>query len=673
MTTLMVAEKPKVAKRLADALGDYRVEENRGVKNYVLDTDRGEVVISPAVGHIFTLEQEDGEWTYPVFDVEWVPSFESDDGNSYVKKYYNNLEDQAGKASDFINACDYDIEGSVIGFTAISFIGDAEEDRIRRMKFSTLTSGDLQDAFDDLEGFDRGQTEAGLTRHILDWYYGINISRALMLAVRSQDRYKTLSTGRVQGPALKILADREREIKEFEPDPYWEVVWTGGGLEAEHEEDRFWEEEAADQVFERSRGEDAEVASLDRNRYKHNPPVPFNLTGLQREAQSQFNISPKRTQQIAQSLYEDSLISYPRTESQKLPPKIGYRKILEKMKKQDSYEEKAESVLDKDDLYTTQGDKSDDAHPAIYPTGMSPSGLSDDEEKIYDLVVKRFFAVFGDAAVRETLKVTLDVNGEVFQAKGKRTVERNWFELYEPYVNAETIDLPDLEEGQEVPVEEVEKLDKETQPPNRYSQAGIVSEMEDRNLGTKATRGDTIDRLYDRGYIDSAPIEVTDTGLAVVEALEDHAPGILSEELTREFEEEMEEIRNLEKTRDEVLEEARQTLTDILEKFREDEEEIGEELIDAVDRQRKKERELGPCDQCDDGTLRIITKNGKFVGCSNYPDCENTYPLPNDGKIESTDKTCDTCHTPIIKVIRKGKRPFEMCLDPDCPTKDDWD
>ncbi|MDY6769890.1 MAG: DNA topoisomerase I, partial [Candidatus Nanohaloarchaea archaeon] len=508
--------------------------------------------------------------------------------------------------------------------------------------------------------------------HILDWYYGINISRALMLAVRSQDRFQKLSTGRVQGPTLKVLADREREIQAFEPDPYWQVVVRAGGLEATHEADRFWEEDAADDVMDTCEGAAAVVADVSRNRYTHKPPVPFNLTGLQREAQSQFNISPARTQEIAQSLYEDSLISYPRTESQKLPPKIGYESILSKLKQQDDYEEQAETVLDMDDLYTQQGGGDDPAHPAIHPTGVAPSGLGDDEEKVYDLIVKRFFAVFGEAAVRETLNLTLDVNGEAFEAQGKRTVERNWFDLYEPYVNAETIELPDVEEGQELAVEELEKLDKETKPPSRYSQAGIVSELEDRNLGTKATRSQTVDRLYDRGYIDGAPIEVTDIGLAVVEALEEHCPDILSEELTRQFEEEMQAIRDEEMDREEVLSEARETLTGILETFQEQEDAIGAALVDAIDAHRKKQRELGPCDQCDDGTLQIIKKNGRFVGCTNYPDCENTYPLTN-GKIEGQDEVCDTCNTPIVKVIRKGKRPFEMCLDPDCPTKDDWD
>jgi len=175
------------------------------------------------------------------------------------------------------------------------------------MKFSTLTPDDLQEAFDNLESFDKGMTEAGVTRHILDYYYGINVSRALMKAVRDNDRYKTLSTGRVQGPTLKILADREREIMAFEPDPYWELYLIHSEFEAqwEDDEDRIWDEETADENFnEVWRETKAEVTNIKVNNYTHNPPIPFNLTGLQSEASSQFNISPKQTQSIAQTLYE---------------------------------------------------------------------------------------------------------------------------------------------------------------------------------------------------------------------------------------------------------------------------------------------------------------------------------------------------------------------------------
>ncbi|PSH02073.1 MAG: DNA topoisomerase I, partial [Nanohaloarchaea archaeon QH_8_44_6] len=391
---------------------------------------------------------------------------------------------------------------------------------------------------------------------------------------RENDRYKTLSTGRVQGPALNFLAEREREIQEFEPDPYWEIFLHNSEFRAKFHDDgdeRIWEEEVATGIFEEVEDEDeTKVANIDINNYTHKPPVPFNLTGLQKEASSQFNINPKTTQSIAQDLYEDSLISYPRTESQKLPPKIGYKNILNKLKNQDNYTEKAKKVLKKDkndNLYTKQGKKEDDAHPAIYPTGQNPGNLSKQERKIYDLIVKRFFAVFGKAAKRQTLTMTLETNGYTFDAKSKVTKERNWFDLYDPYVKVEEAELPELDEGETLPVEEFELAEKETKPPRRYSQTSIVSELEKRNLGTKATRAQVVDRLYDREFIRNDPIQVTDLGLTIAETLEEYSPEIVSEELTREFEEKMQSIKGEEESKEEVLEKAQEELGETLREF----------------------------------------------------------------------------------------------------------
>ncbi|MFB6100067.1 MAG: DNA topoisomerase, partial [Candidatus Nanohalobium sp.] len=1014
-------------------------------------------------------------------------------------------------------------------------------------------------------------------------YYGVNVSRALMQAVRENDRYKTLSTGRVQGPALNFLAEREREIQEFEPDPYWEIFLHNPEFRAKFHDDgdeRIWDEEVATGIFQEVEGEDETVVSnIDINNYTHKPPVPFNLTGLQKEASSQFNINPKTTQSIAQDLYENSLISYPRTESQKLPPKIGYKNILNKLKNQENYEDKAKKVLKKeknDNLNTTQGSGEDDAHPCftpetevsfkpesktfselaskvknwewdeekesyygeieepnvishgskiqlskataiwktpydgkilkiktsenetkvtpkhrfltitekgldyikaenltennivfeqkqnktgnidissdidleaafskkhwqeiqegesrtqktyqelkkfiqgleqnkaeklaaiagfcfgdghirfkepsenrekyphvtftgrkedmeelksdiegmgfsayitqdepkrtmlvskdsvfgrllialgcptgdkmstefevpdwisknkdikkeflagifgaeltkvrihskndrdirnfrfeqnkiekkrdsfkkfleqltqicedlnietsnlstsvkteerkkdgektvrgsfsinnnrenlerfvnsvpmrysnykdelrrkasaylakrksiiqrrkqkrkrakelydkgkgykeigkeldisqytikswvyygnggkeehvpteelpkfedfdlktpkqtepqiisnigtkdyeghvydieveenhnyfannllvhncIYPTGQTPGNLSKKERKIYDLIVKRFFAVFGKPAKRQTLTMTLETNGYTFDAKSKVTKERNWFDLYDPYVKVDEAELPELEEGETLPVDEFELAEKETQPPRRFSQTSIVSELEKRNLGTKATRAQVVDRLYDREFIKNDPIEVTDLGLTIAETLEEYSPEIVSEELTREFEEKMEKIKNEEESKEDALERAREELGETLREFKEKEKEIGAELVRAIDQYRDQKRKLGPCDAegCD-GTLQIIrTDNGRFVGCTEYPDCENTYPLPNNGEITSQNEVCDECGTPKIHVSRKSGNNYEMCIYPDCPTKDDW-
>ena len=680
-TTVMVGEKPNVASKLAQALGNYSVEENHGVKNYIVETDDEKIIIAPAVGHIFNLEQTSEGWDYPVFEVDWAPTFETSDSADYMKKYYRNLRDQCEKADEYINACDYDLEGSVIGERVIKELGTTDESRIRRMKFSTLTPSDLEEAFNNIQEFDKGMTEAGLTRHILDFYYGINVSRALMQAVRENDRYKTLSTGRVQGPALNFLAEKEREIQDFDPDTYWEIFLHNPEFRAKFHDDgdeRIWEEEVSQGIFTEVKGEkETKVANIDINDYTHKPPVPFNLTGLQKEASSQFNINPKTTQSIAQDLYEDSLISYPRTESQKLPPKIGYKNILNKLKNQENYTEKAEKVLKKDkndNLYTKQGKKEDDAHPAIYPTGQNPGNLSKQERKVYDLIVKRFFAVFGKPAKRQTLTMTLETNGYTFDAKSKVTKKRNWFNLYDPYVKVEEAELPELDEGETLPVDEFELAEKETKPPRRFSQTSIVSELEKRNLGTKATRAQVVDRLYDREFIRNDPIEVTDLGLTIAETLKEYSPEIVSEELTREFEERMESIKNQEESKEEALERARDELGETLRQFKEQEKEIGAELVRAIDKYRDQKRKLGPCDAEDcDGTLQIIrTDNGRFVGCTEYDDCENTYPLPNNGEVTSQNEICDECGTPKIHVSRKSGNNYDMCIDPDCPTKDDW-
>ncbi len=679
MTQLIIAEKPDAAGRIAYALADDNVSKKNKGKAVWYETRVGdeETYVVPAVGHLYTLEQKGKGWDYPIFDIEWKPTHEVRDNSSWMKNYYSNLKSLANKADKFVNACDYDQEGSVIGFNILKFIVGTED--AARMKFSTLTTSDLQEAYEDMsEELDHGMVESGLARHILDWLWGINLSRALTLSVKNNtNTFHVLSTGRVQGPALKILAEREREIQDFEPEDYWvlEAVLKSEKerIKAKHDKDKFWEEGEADRSKERAESDGAVVEEVKKNKYKHKPPAPFDLSSLQSEAYSAFKFNPSKTLDVAQSLYEAGLISYPRTSSQKLPPKIGYQKILKKLKKQDKYKDPANKVLGKDKIFPKQGKKEDKAHPAIYPTGSKPDKLSKDEKKLYDLIVKRYFAVFGKPALRESVKLTFDLSEEKFHAKGKRTLEKNWFTLYEPYVNKKEQVIPDLKEGEKLDVSEVRKLDKETQPPKRYTQASLVSELEKRNLGTKATRSQIVDKLYDRGYIDGSPIKVMDIGLAVVDTLEDYAPKVLSEDMTRTVEEEMEEIRDGENTKEEVIDKAKETLNEILNSIKENEEGIGQGLKEAVLETKRKKRELGECPECG-GTLKVIkTGKSQFVGCSNYPDCENSFPLPQNAKIVPTKETCDDCELPTFKVIRKGKRPFTMCPDPDCESKDDWD
>ena len=679
MTVLIIAEKPNASMRIASALSQGEVEKKRNGKAvwYEIVRNGEKHLVVPAVGHLFGLKQKgNGKWTYPVFESEWAPNFEISKSSSFSKPYFKNFEKLSKKIDSFIIATDYDSEGSVIGFNILRFICNSEE--AKRMKFSTLTSSDLVDAYEDISELDTPQINAGIVRHKLDWLYGINTSRALTLAVKSQNNFfKVLSTGRVQGPTLKIVAKREEEIKKFVSTPYWEIE---AQLETEkkekiitqHEEGKVWEKEKPKKI-KNNCGDEAKVSDINRRKYKQNPPYPFDLTTLQTEAYSAFGFSPRQTLDIAQSLYDSGLISYPRTSSQKLPKKIGYDKIIKELSKQKKYSELAKKLIGKP-LVPNEGKKKDSAHPSIFPTGEKPSGLNSQEKKLYDLIVKRFFAVFGEPAIRESMKITFDINGEIFLANGKRTVEKKWIEFYEDYVNYEEQLLPNLKKGEALKVSSIEILDKETQPPKRYTEASLVKKLEKLGLGTKATRATIIKTLFDRGYIKGKRITATKLGVSVIKTLEKYCPEVISEKLTRKFEEEMEAVEMEKYEKEKVIEEAKKTLGEILEEFKSNEDKIGKSLQEALVETRNNQYIVGKCSKCGNN-LRIIKskKSGKrFIGCEGYKDgCRNSFPLPQYGLIQPSGE-CKECGHPQVKVIRKGKRPWLLCIDPKCPSKEEW-
>ena len=232
MDTLVVAEKPSVALRLAIALGDNRQKRMalNGVSYYQIDNPEGRIYIAPAVGHIFTLVQAKHERGYPVLDIKWAPSYESNPKSEFTKKYLDVLKDLSKKVGAYVNACDYDTEGTVIGTNVIRFVSKDGLKGAKRMKFSTTTTADLKEAYSNLLPFDMNNFYAGETRHMLDWLWGINFSRALTSAVAGYHS-KALSIGRVQGPTLALLATREREIGNFKPQPFWKIFITVKGIE----------------------------------------------------------------------------------------------------------------------------------------------------------------------------------------------------------------------------------------------------------------------------------------------------------------------------------------------------------------------------------------------------------------------------------------------------------
>ncbi len=600
--SLIIAEKPNAMRKIAHALAEgrvvRRVDEN-GVSFYEIVRDGRKIVVVSSVGHLFSLDSVDGKrgWYYPVFEARWKPRYELKKEFSYSRKYLKTIERLSRDANEFIIATDYDVEGDVIGYNILRFVCGVSD--AKRMVFSTLTKEELVKAFENLrDGLDFHQVEAGLTRHALDWLWGINLTRALTLALRNFGGGKAvLSIGRVQGPLLKILYDREMEIRNFVPKPYWQVELTveveGKLFKCLFEEEKIWEREKATEIFRKARERSvAKVEKIAKKLTKQLPPPPFNTTDLQAEAYSCFKFSPTKTLEIAESLYQKGHISYPRSSSQKLPKSVGYRKILSALSKLPEYRNLATVLLAKERLVPREGKATDPAHPAIYPTWEVPElwRLSREERKVYDLIVRRTLATFADPVVKETVSVKLRVGGLAFKLSGKRVVEEGWSRFYQPYLRWKEEALPSLSEGDRVRVVDVRLLEKKTQPPGRYSPGSVVKELERRKLGTKATRAEILRILYERKYIRGNSITVTKLGEAVVKALEKNCPEILSEELTRRFEREMEMVYKGEKSMESVVEGAKLALTKILEGFKAREAEIGKELAKGLVKSRVEER-----------------------------------------------------------------------------------
>ena len=682
--TLIITEKPDAACRIAlalDDMGNPQKKVENGVPYYVAKGNE-EIIVVPALGHLYTVAGKKTEKkTYPVFNFQWLPKYLVERGAARVHTWLNVISKLAEKAHRFIDACDYDIEGSIIGYSILKYACDNKEKNALRMKYSTLTKEELKKSFMNLlPHLDFALIEAGLTRHEVDWLYGINLSRALTQAVKNfSGKYAQLSTGRVQGPTLKFLEARERRIKCFVPKPYWsiktEMEIDNVIFEVAHEKRSMDTKEEAEAIIRSCKGKEGEIVSIWRKKFPQLPPLPFDLGSLQAEAYRLFKYSPMRTSNIAQRLYLDALISYPRTGSQKLPSAIGYETILKGLGRRSEYARLSCELLAKPALNPKEGKKSDPAHPAIYPTGNLPERvLYTPERNLWDLIARRFMAVFGESAILQNVKADIRINGNKFLFNGRQILEDGWFRFYKPYLLFESIPLPIMRKGQKAEVKRMVLENKFTKPPPRYNPSSLLKKMEKEEIGTKATRAGIMQTLQNRKYIREERMVVTPLGLEVIDILKKYSPTVVSIELTRKLEEKMRKIQQGKEIRENVLLETVQLLEPIIKRLKENEQTIGARLTQALKDARFEERIISVCPICGDGNLLILRskKTGKrFIGCTNYFEgkCKNSYPLPQKGLVKPTGSVCRSCGWPALRIWIKGKRSWNLCFNPQCGLK----
>jgi len=373
-----------------------------------------------------------------------------------------------------------------------------------------------------------------------------------------------------------------------------------------------------------------------------------------------FGISTNQAMNIAESLYQQGLISYPRTDNTVYPASVNLKEIVEIVSIDKDYFGVAKEILSKP-INPSRGAKETTDHPPIYPVGYS-NKLAGGEKKIYDMIVRRFLATLYIDARTENISAIIDIKKEPFIVTGQTIIEPGWKKIYHFSKLNETI-LPDLIVGEVVDVLDIVKEDKETTPPSHYTESGLIKLMEEQNLGTKSTRPVIIKKLRDRGYIQGTKsISATNIAIAVCSVLNKHCELITQPKLTANIEDEMEQVAAGKKKKPDVVDETRIILKDIIKILVKEKNDIAQELRIAT----RNDSILGKCTICGKELIVRISKNNKqFAACSGFPACRNTFPLPQKYKVEGVGKICEECGNPIIKILtRRGG--IEVCLNHKC-------
>jgi DNA topoisomerase-3 len=685
MKTLVIAEKPSVGRDLSTALdgpfqkrtlADLNARAKKGGKDDPTFLESVDYVITWAVGHLVQLaepEEYDEKWKkwrmadLPIFPPDGFKLVPRDTKSKKQLKLVEKLL-QREDVHQVINACDAGREGELIfAYLYESVLGVSPTDPhapkpVERLWISSMTKQAIREGFERLRPGDQFEPleSAARARSEADWLVGMNATRAATIRGRAWVG-GVVSLGRVQTPTLALMVRREREIQAFVPEPYWlvqagfdpryEGLWfdpiraddkdTPAG-----EETRIKEAERAEEIVNKVSGKTGTVESVERKEQSERAPLLYDLTSLQRDANRRFGFSARRTLQAAQSLYEDKkAITYPRTSSRFLSGDLvsALKPTAETLLPIGEYAAAARFVLELEQLPLGRvvNDARVDDHHAIIPTDVEHDveRFSPDERRIFDLVARRFLAVFHPPARYARTTVITLVEDERFRTRGKVTLQAGWRGVYGLEADTapqgkeedpESAELPQLEQGQQVRCVSAESEAKETRPPPRYSEATLLSAMEtagklvddeelreamkERGLGTPATRAETIETLIRREYIERAGKELQPTpkGLQVITMLEEHS--LTSPELTGDWEKRLADIEHGSGDKDEfikgIADFARSTV----------------EQIAALDKEKlRPERvELGLCPRCGAETGEIIRENSKAYGCTSWKSREET-------------------------------------------------
>jgi DNA topoisomerase-3 len=638
---LIVAEKPSVGRDMAKALGRHRREEGALVGSGW--------TVTWAIGHLAELAPPDayGEG-YKRWRLESLPILPEKfkvKVNPKTRRQFAVVKKLMRDASvtEIVNACDAGREGELIFAYLYELVGCKKP--VRRLWISSLTPEAIREGFASLrEGAGMKPLEdAARSRGEADWIVGMNATRAY--STKFGRPGNVLSVGRVQTPTLKLLVDREREREDFKPEKFWTVYArfaregaSYDGVWFKNKQSRLKEKEAAEEIAAKVRGSAGVVQRAEKKTATEKPPLLYDLTELQRNANAKFGFTAERTLRAAQALYEDKkLITYPRTSSRYLSKDMvgTLKKRVEAAGALPDLALFAAELLDLPKLPIGKrivDDAKVTDHHAIVPTNKKPSAdLPSDEAKVHDLVARRFLAVFFPAARFENATVITAVRYETFLSRGRVVLEAGWRRLYPDGVGGkkekEPPVLPPVSVGQEWAVAKVAVKEGETKPPPRYSESTLLGAMEtagkfvedeelrqamkDSGLGTPATRAATIERLLKVGYLvrEKKALVPTEKGRALIGLLGESS--LASPELTARWEERLARMEKGAEDRARFMDDISSFTTALVEEVRSKE---GEKVAAPVKSGGNGDNStpLGTCPKC--GSPVVETK--KSYGCS---------------------------------------------------------
>lgn len=595
-------------------------------------------VVRASVGHIRDLPKSNKQ----AIDIPsgFVPHYEISPGK---EKVVSEIQSLAKKADKVILATDPDREGEAIAWHLKEALGLKNPERVA---FHEITENAVKEALQHPRQIDDNLRKAQEARRVLDRLVGYDLSGLIWKKVRYG-----LSAGRVQSPALRIIMEREREIRAFIPEKFWVITADTESTKKEKLllecEEQPREIKRAERIVELGKSADWIISDLSESEAKRSPKAPFTTSTLQQTASSRLGFAPSRTMSIAQRLYEAGLITYMRTDSTNISKEV-LPKILSLIEKKYGANYASPRV------FTAKSKNAQEAHEAVRPTDVDREklgSLSPEQEKLYRLIWSRTVASqMSDAKIART-KLTVNVGAgselATFSANGSRVIFDGWL-VADPAARGEDVELPHLKTGDKLNLLEIKNTEKSTEPPSRYSEAGLIKELEKRGIGRPSTYASIIKTIQDRGYVlkEGKALQPTDTGDVVSTFLENNFGKYISDTFTAEMEDKLDNIAN-------GTAEYVKTLKDFYGPFT-----IDLKAKDKIDKiTNLGDAESGEkCPTCNGPMVIKLSRSGKFLSCAKYPECQGARKITGEEMAgpKDTGELCPKCGK-VNLVEREGK------------------